>query len=117
VILHIVPAAEWAAVAEGGHLRPASLDDVGFVHCADPGTAHLPANTLYAGRTDLVLLEIDAARLDVPVRWEPGDPPHPAGVWFPHVYGPLPFSAVVTVHPFPPGPDGTFRLPEAVSNR
>jgi uncharacterized protein (DUF952 family) len=113
VILHICPKADWTGA---GYHAP-SLDTAGFIHCADPGTVHLPANALYAGRTDLVLLEIDPARLDVPVRWEEGDPPHPAGVWFPHIYGPIRPEAVVAVHPFPPGPDGSFRLPAAIANR
>jgi uncharacterized protein (DUF952 family) len=117
VILHICPAADWSAVPVGGEYRPASLAEVGFVHCSDPGTAHLPATALYAGRTDLVLLELDETRLGAPLRWEPGDPPHPAGIWFPHLYGPVPHAAVVRVHDFPPEPDGSFRLPAVVVNR
>ncbi|HJQ45995.1 MAG TPA: DUF952 domain-containing protein [Amycolatopsis sp.] len=113
MILHICPVADWA----GGLYRPASLAESGFLHCSDPGTTTLPANALYRGRTDLVLLEIDPALLGVPVRWEEGDPPHPAGVWFPHVFGPIRPEAVVAVHPFPPEPDGTFRLPGAIANR
>lgn len=116
MILHICPAGDWPG-SNGTAYRPASLDTVGFIHCSDPGTTHLPANALYAGRSGLVLLEIDPARLGVPVRWEDGDPPHPAGIWFPHVYGPIRPEAVVGVHPFPPSPDGTFRLPQAVANR
>ncbi len=40
-----------------------------------------------------------------------------SGPWFPHVYGPLPVAAVVGVHPFPPEPDGTFRLPASLAER
>ncbi|GAA4421393.1 DUF952 domain-containing protein [Actinokineospora soli] len=115
MILHIVARSEWES--RGDALRPASLDGEGFVHCSDPGTAHLPANALFAGRTDLVLLEIDPARVGAPVVWEPGSPPAPGGVWFPHVYGPIPTDAVVAVHDFPPGADGTFTLPDAVARR
>ncbi|PPK61749.1 DUF952 domain-containing protein [Actinokineospora auranticolor] len=110
MILHIRPAADWPAA----EVRP---DGPGFVHCADPGTVHMPANRLFAGRTDLLLLEIDTARLGVPVRWEPGDPPIPDGPWFPHVYGPIPAAAVVAVHAFPPRADGTFTLPDSVAHR
>jgi len=112
MLLHIVGRDEWQP---GTQLR---VDDtVGFIHCSDPGTIHLPANRFYAGRTDLVLLEIDQARLDVPVRWEPGDPAEPDGVWFPHVYGPVPAAAVVAVHDFPLPPDGVFRPPDPVARR
>ncbi|HEU5472536.1 MAG TPA: DUF952 domain-containing protein [Actinophytocola sp.] len=111
MILHITPR---AAYRPGRPHRAASLDTVGFVHCSDFGTVHLPANRLFAGRTDLILLEIDPARLDVPLRWEPGDPPTPDGVWFPHVYGPIPPDAVVAVHDFLPAPTG-FALPAALA--
>ncbi|WP_019811333.1 DUF952 domain-containing protein [Saccharomonospora halophila] len=116
MILHLCPADVWNAVPPGEPYRAASLADVGFVHCSDPGTVHFPADRLYAGRTDLVLLRLDPARLDVPVRWEPADPPEPGAPWFPHVYGPIPPEAVVSVHPFPPGPDGFFRLPAELAD-
>ena len=117
MILHICGAAEWADVTEGGEYRPASLDDEGFVHCSDPGTAHLPASAVFAGRTDLVLLEIDPSRVSAPVVWEDGAPPHPAGIRFPHVYGPIPRASVIAAHAFPPEPDGTFRLPPSLARR
>ncbi|WP_410607397.1 DUF952 domain-containing protein [Amycolatopsis sp. lyj-109] len=117
MILHICGAAEWAEVGEGGEYRPSSLGEVGFVHCSDFGTAHLPANALYRGRADLVLLEIDLGKLDVPVRWEDGAPPHPAGIWFPHVYGPIPHAAVVGVHEFRESDGSGFRLPDSLAHR
>lgn len=111
MILHITARAEYVP---GQPHRAASLAVEGFIHCSDFGTVHLPANRLFAGRTDLVLLVIDPARLDVPLRWEPGSPPSPDGVWFPHIYGPIPPAAVVAVHDFPPTQDG-FRLPPALA--
>jgi uncharacterized protein (DUF952 family) len=111
MILHICSAAEWT----GRDYRAPSLETDGFIHCSDPGTVHLPANALFAGRSDLVLLEIDPARLTVPLRWEPGVPPHPAGIWFPHVYGSINADAVIAVHDFLPTPDGAFRPPEDVA--
>jgi uncharacterized protein (DUF952 family) len=116
VILHLCTEAELAAARADGARRPPSLDEVGFVHCSDPGTVHLPASRLFAGRTDVLALVVDTARLGVPVRWEPGvgaqGTEDPRGPWFPHVYGPLPLDAVVAVHPLVPGPDGTFRPPD-----
>jgi uncharacterized protein (DUF952 family) len=117
VILHICGAAEWAEVGEGGEYRPPSLGEAGFIHCSDFGTAHLPANVRYRGRTDLVLLEIDPAKVGSPVRWEDGAPPHPAGIWFPHVYGPIPHAAVVGVHEFHESEGGGFRLPGSLAHR
>jgi len=116
VILHIISREEWALARAAGVHRAATLATEGFVHCSDPGTVHLPAGRLYAGRTDLVLLEIDPAGLGVPLRWEPGDG-NPAGPWFPHVYGPILLGAVRAVHDFPPEPDGAFRLPRTLAER
>ncbi|MBB3049515.1 uncharacterized protein (DUF952 family) [Prauserella isguenensis] len=114
MILHICPEADWAAVPAGGEYRPDSLGDVGFVHCSDFGTVQFPAERVFPGRTDLVLLVIDPARLDAPLRWEPADPPEPGAPWFPHVYGPIPVAAVVETCAFPPETDGTFRLPKGL---
>nr|WP_245614544.1 DUF952 domain-containing protein [Actinokineospora inagensis] len=104
--MHITTTAGWP-------VERVSPVDGDFVHCSDPGTVHLPANRLFAGRSDLVLLVVDPAGLDV--RWEPGDPPIPGGPWFPHVYGSIPAPSVVAVYPFPPGPDGLFELPAALA--
>lgn len=117
MILHICTRAEWAAADGLAEYRPVTLAEVGFVHCSDPGTVHLPANHLYPGRTDLLLLELDEAALGVPLRWEPGMPPVQGDPWFPHVYGPIPRGAVLGVHEFPPEPGGGFRLPRKLAER
>ena len=74
---HICAADDWRRSQDRGEHRPASLDDVGFIHLSTPEQVHLPANRLYAGRTDLVLLHIDSERLTAPIRWEPGVPTDP----------------------------------------
>jgi uncharacterized protein (DUF952 family) len=105
-LVHICSADEWSRIAgAGGEIQP---DSVGFVHLSAPQQAHLPANRLYRGRTDLLLLHLDPAALGAPVRWEPGVATDPASMLFPHLYGPLPSSAVIDVTAYLPGPDGTF---------
>jgi uncharacterized protein (DUF952 family) len=108
-LLHLCGQRDWAAAEADGELRPASLTEVGFVHLSTPEQVHLPANRLYAGRTDLVLLDIDPQALDSPVRWEPGVSTDPESMRFPHLYGRLPISAVMNVTPYRPGPDGRFQ--------
>ncbi|WP_328354566.1 DUF952 domain-containing protein [Mycobacterium sp. NBC_00419] len=107
-LLHLCGRRDWAQARQSGELCPPSLTDVGFVHLSAPHQVHLPANRLFAGRTDLVLLRIDPQALTAPVRWEPGVPTDPESMLFPHLYGPLPADAVVEVVPYPPGPDGSF---------
>ena len=107
-LVHVCGIDDWAAAQAVGEHRPPSLSDIGFVHLSAVEQVHLPANRLYAGRTDLVLLRLDPALLGAPVRWEPGVPTDPASMLFPHLYGPLPVAAVKTVTPYVAGPDGRF---------
>lgn len=87
---------------------PATYAADGFVHLSTPAQVHLPANRLFAGRTDLVLLRLDPDALGAPVKWEPGVPADPASMLFPHLYGPLPVTAVTAVEKYLPEADGTF---------
>jgi uncharacterized protein (DUF952 family) len=108
LLVHLCSLAEWDQARSGGELRPDSLDQVGFVHLSAQHQVHLPANRLFIGRVDLVLLYLDPDRLGAPVRWESGVACDPAAMLFPHLYGPLPAAAVVDVRPYVPGPDGRF---------
>jgi uncharacterized protein (DUF952 family) len=108
MLVHICAADEWRAAKDRGDYRPASLDAVGFIHLSAPEQVHLPANRLYAGSSDLLLLHIDPVRLTAPVRWEPGSASDPESMLFPHLYGPLPVEAVTGVMPYQPGADGSF---------
>lgn len=110
VLAHLCGAQEWSRARSRGGIRPepcASGKDT-FIHLSTLEQVHLPANRLYRGRTDLVLLYIDPAALDSPVRWEPGVATDPELMLFPHLYGPLPASAVIQVTAYRPRPDGTF---------
>lgn len=112
ILVHLCGAACWSHARQRGELWPEP--DVGFIHLSTPEQVHLPANRLYRGRRDLVLLHIDPdlmAQLDrpeSPLRWEPGTDADPAGMMFPHLYGPLPVGAVIEVAAYRPGPDGSF---------
>ena len=108
VLVHLCSVADWRAAQASGEHRPDSLETNGFVHLSTPEQVHLPANRLYSGRTDLVLLRIDAARLASPIRWEPGVATDPASMVFPHLYGPLPAAAVVAITSYRPDVNGRF---------
>ncbi|MCW2904484.1 MAG: hypothetical protein JWO67_6749 [Streptosporangiaceae bacterium] len=101
-IFHIAEQADWdAAHAAGGpyttSTRGRSLQDEGFIHCSrDAEQAGRVLKAFYTGLGDLVLLVIDTELLDAPVVHEAAD-----GDVFPHVYGPIPLSAVIDVRPVP----------------
>ena len=107
-LLHLIPPADWdVAQARGSLNAPGDA----FVHLSTPEQVHLPADRLFAGRTDLLLLAVDPAGLDV--RFEPGMPYDPPDMRFPHAYGTVPTSAVIAVLPYRPGRDGRFPPPPA----
>jgi uncharacterized protein (DUF952 family) len=107
-LVHICSLQDWESASSVGELVPSSLQDVGFVHLSAVEQVHLPANRLYSGRTDLVLLYLNPNLLDSPLWWEPGVPEDPASMLFPHLYGPLPVRAVTNVTPYLPGSEGSF---------
>lgn len=111
VLLHLSTATEWDRARASGVVAPPSLAEAGFVHLSTPEQIALPANRLYHGRTDILLLVIDPARIGVEVRWEPGVPGDPESMRFPHAYGPVPAAAVTAAVPYRPGADGTFTAP------
>lgn len=108
MILHITTQAEWETAVASGEYRPASLAAEGFIHCSTVAQILGPANEFYRGQAGLVLLGIDPALLDGPLVYEDC---YETGQAFPHIYGPLPVTAVIQIFPFPPNPDGTFSLP------
>jgi uncharacterized protein (DUF952 family) len=108
VLLHLISSDEWSSAKTEGQLRPESLSSAGFIHLSTPEQVHLPANRLYRGRHDLLLLHIDPARLDAPIHWESGVATDPESMLFPHLYGALPVSAVINVTSYRPGADGSF---------
>ncbi len=110
-LLHMTTRALWDEAEPTGELAPESLREQGFVHLSTAEQVHLPANRLYAGRTDLVLVVLDPARLHSEVRWEPGVPSDPSSMTFPHLYGPVPTAAATAVLDYRPGPGGVFTTP------
>ena len=101
VILHLTERSLWEeARARGAYemsTRGRTLQEEGFIHCSTRGQLPRTAAAFYAGVPDLVVLVIDPARLDVPLKYEAAKP---GGEEFPHVYGPIPVDAVVGVEPW-----------------
>ncbi len=95
-IYKICARGEWEAVEAACAYEGSDLDRRdGFIHFSDPEQVRRTAQLHFAGRDDLVLVTVDADRLDPPPVWEPSR----GGVLFPHLYGALPVTAVIEVRP------------------
>ena len=110
-LLHLIGAAQWRVALDAGAVVDGSLVTEGFIHLSGPDQVAIPADRFFAGRQDLLVLVVDPARLRDEVRWEPGDP---ASIRFPHLYGPLPVTAVTSVVPYRPAPGGAFSRPSGI---
>jgi uncharacterized protein (DUF952 family) len=92
-ILHITTPGEWAAAQAAGAIRPPSLDNEGFVHCSTRAQLVTTLGRHFRGAGPLLILRLDPAAVAADLRWEESHP----GERFPHVYAPVPVSAVVEV--------------------
>lgn len=108
-IYHMCREAEWRAAEAAGEYRGSSQDAAdGFIHFSAADQVVESAARHRAGQDGLVLLEVDPDRLGPALRWEASR----GGRLFPHLYGPLPLGAVVSVGALPLGPDGLHVFPE-----
>lgn len=106
LIYHITSAAQWSAAQAAGAYRGDTLASEGFIHASVARQLAATAQRFYHGRSGLVILCIDPARLRSELRFEAA-----GGDFFPHIYGPLNIDAVVETLDFPASPDGSFILP------
>jgi glutathione S-transferase len=94
-IHHLALHTDWQHAQKTGEYRISTLgrtlDQVGYIHCSHNHTQlHTVHDTFYATTTQpLLILDIDPTGLDI--RTENG---------YPHLYGPLPLTAVTAVHPY-----------------
>jgi uncharacterized protein (DUF952 family) len=94
MIFHITTREAWDEAARAGEYRGDTLESEGFIHCSEQHQVAGVANAVFAGREDLVLLQIDPSQVRAEIRYE--DAPDGAGR-FPHIYGPLNADAVARV--------------------
>ena len=110
-IYKIVPAALWREAERGGIFRGAPVDLAdGFIHFSTASQVAETAAKHFAGQDGLLLVRVDAARLGDNLKWEPSR----GGALFPHLYGELPLTDVVSVDPLPLASDGRHRFPPLV---
>jgi uncharacterized protein (DUF952 family) len=103
IVFKICHIAEWAQAERAGSFRGSAVDARdGYIHLSAAEQVADTAARHFAGAEGLVLVAVDAAALGSDLRWEPSR----GGALFPHLYAPLPLSAVLWTRPLPLGPDG-----------
>lgn len=111
MIYRIADLADWQAAQQTGFFASPDLLAEGFIHASELYQVAATANRYYAGRADIVLLELDETELwvaAVPVRREYAETRND---YFPHVFAPIPLAAVVRALPFQTTTDGQHALP------
>ena len=106
-ILHLTTPEAWEAAQTSGEYEAASLETEGFIHCsADEDQTLRVAARLYAGKSGLIVLDVDVERLTAEVRREPSR----SGEIYPHIYGRINCDAVVRIRALTLDADGQHRL-------
>ena len=99
--------------AESGKRYLGTPDDArdGFIHFSTAAQLAETAAKHFAGATELMLVAVDAGKLDGNLKWEVSR----NGELFPHLYAPLPLAAVLWARPLPDEVAGRRHLPEVQS--
>lgn len=109
LIYKICPETLWREAERAGVFSGAPVDVAdGFIHFSTAAQAAETAAKHFAGQSGLLLVAVDEAALGEGLHYEVSR----GGALFPHLYGPLPLSAVRWVKPLPLGPDGRHAFPE-----
>ena len=88
----IFTADQWAQFRSCGVFRGAPVDLAdGYIHLSAAGQLQGTLDKHFAGQSGLVIAEVDLVALGTTVKWEASR----GNAWFPHIYGPLPMSAVL----------------------
>ncbi|WP_433058606.1 DUF952 domain-containing protein [Dactylosporangium sp. CS-033363] len=92
-VYKILLPAEWAAFEQAGSFAGSPLDlGDGYVHLSTVLQVHRTATRFFAGVAELVVLSVDDEQLGAALKWETNE--HGT---FPHLYAPLPMTAVTKV--------------------
>ena len=81
----------------------------GYIHLSTADQLSETVDKHFAGQDNLHLAAIDLEAMGGAMKWEPSR----GGKLFPHLYAPLPLSAVIAYGPLKRDEDGALRLPVA----
>ncbi len=92
VAYKILTADQWAQFQVDGIFYGAPIDLAdGYIHLSAADQLQATRDLYFAGQEGVVIAEVDLTKLDSPVKWEASR----GGALFPHIYGPLPMTAIV----------------------
>jgi len=101
-VFHVALPGDWKAAQRAGQYtvstRGRSLAEEGFIHCSFADQVEGIANRYYSDLDELVLLTVDPSLLSSELVVEEPFPGAPER--YPHVYTPIPVSAVVDTTPW-----------------
>ena len=107
VAYKLVDRAEWAAaLAEGAYAGSAVDRADGYIHMSTSAQLAETARRHYAGKSDLVLVEVALAPLGEALKWEASR----GGDLFPHLFAPLPATADAPQRRLSVDADGVMRF-------
>jgi uncharacterized protein (DUF952 family) len=110
-VYKLVAADLWRAAEDRGVFTGAGIDlNDGFIHLSSAAQARRTAQLYFKGQGNLVLVAVDGASLGDALKYEPSRD----GDLFPHLYGPLPLAAVLSVRPLLIGTDGSHIFPKDI---
>jgi uncharacterized protein (DUF952 family) len=108
IVYKVMSVAELTQMQSDGvfHGSPADIAD-GYIHLSRGSQLAATLDKHFSGVEGLMLAAVDLSRLGDTVRWEASR----GGQLFPHIYGPLPLEAVISVATLALTPDGAVKLP------
>lgn len=99
ILFHFAARRDFELATWRDSYRAPSLDSEGFIHCATRAQIPGVIERHLQGRIDLVRLTLDASRLETILRYEWSESSQDE---YPHVYGPIPMNAVISIEMFDP---------------
>ncbi len=110
-VYKIIAADLWHEAERSGVFAGAGMDLTdGYIHLSTAAQARRTAQLYFAGQDNLVLVAVDGAQIGDALKYEPSR----GGDLFPHLHGPLPMMAVLSVRPLPLDADGNHVFPDDV---
>ena len=110
VAYKVLTAEQMAALERAGTFAGAPVDLAdGYIHLSTADQFDETVTKHFGGQDELHVAAIDLPVLGTAVKWEPSR----GGVLFPHIYGPLPLSAVLAYGPLERDRMGKIKLPVA----